>query len=123
MKLAVPKELAPGEQRVALVPGDLARLTGAGVETSVQRGAGALALYADKDYEEAGAKLVDGAGELFDGADLVAKVQPPTMGEVDQLREGTCPAQFPGAIGHGSTSSSVWRAARSQLSVLSSCPG
>ncbi len=94
MKLAVPKELAPGEQRVALVPGDLARLVGAGVETSVQRGAGELALYADKDYEEAGAKLVDGAGELFDGADLVAKVQPPTMGEVDQLREGTCLLSF-----------------------------
>ncbi len=60
MKLAVPKELRPGEQRVALVPAELTRLTAIGVEVSVQAGAGALALYPDEDYEAAGAKVVEG---------------------------------------------------------------
>jgi H+-translocating NAD(P) transhydrogenase subunit alpha len=94
MKLAVPKELRPGEQRVALVPAELARLAAIGVEVSVQRGAGALALYPDEDYEAAGAKVVEGPGELFDGTDLVAKVLPPTIEEVDELPEGTSLLSF-----------------------------
>ncbi|HXW82645.1 MAG TPA: hypothetical protein VEJ84_24315, partial [Acidimicrobiales bacterium] len=94
MKLAVPKELIPGERRVALVPGELAKLAGSGVEAVVQRGAGEAALYTDKDYEEAGARVVDGTSELFGGADLVAKVQPPTLSEADELPEGSCLLSF-----------------------------
>ncbi len=94
MKLAVPKELRPGEQRVALVPAELTRLTAIGVEVSVQAGAGALALYPDEDYEAAGAKVVEGPRELFDGTDLVAKVLPPTIEEVDELPEGTSLLSF-----------------------------
>lgn len=88
MKLAVPKELTPGEQRVAIVPGELARLAGIGVDVVVQSGAGALALYPDEDYEAAGAKLVGTTHELFDGADMVVKVLPPTIEEADQFPEG-----------------------------------
>ena len=94
MKLVVPKELTPGEQRVALVPGELARLTSSGVEVAVQRGAGELALYADEDYEAAGAKVFGRSNELFDGADLVAKVQPPMVSEVDGLPEGVSLLSF-----------------------------
>jgi H+-translocating NAD(P) transhydrogenase subunit alpha len=88
MKLAVPKEVIPGERRVALVPAELARLLGAGVEIVVERGAGVPALYTDKDYEDAGAEVVDGTSQLFEGADLVAKVQPPTLSEVDDIPAG-----------------------------------
>jgi NAD(P) transhydrogenase subunit alpha len=94
MKLAVPKEVRPGEQRVALVPGELARLAAVGVEVSVQRGAGALALYRDEDYEAAGAKVVEDTVGLFDGADLVAKVLPPTVEEVDELPVGASLLSF-----------------------------
>ncbi|HTT91113.1 MAG TPA: Re/Si-specific NAD(P)(+) transhydrogenase subunit alpha [Acidimicrobiales bacterium] len=94
MKLVVPKELTPGEQRVALVPGELARLTSSGVEVAVQQGAGELALYADEDYEAAGAKVSGRSNELFDGADLVAKVQPPMVSEVDGLPEGVSLLSF-----------------------------
>jgi NAD(P) transhydrogenase subunit alpha len=94
MKLAVPKEVRPGEQRVALVPGELARLAAIGVEVSVQRGAGALALYRDEDYEAAGAKVVEDTVGLFDGADLVAKVLPPTVEEVDELPVGASLLSF-----------------------------
>jgi H+-translocating NAD(P) transhydrogenase subunit alpha len=88
MKLAVPKELRPGEQRVAVVPSELARLASSGVEVAVQRDAGQLALYPDEAYEAAGATVLEGVGELFDGADLVAKVQPPMVEEVADLPEG-----------------------------------
>lgn len=94
MKLVIPKEVRPGEQRVALVPAELARLAGSGVEIAVQRGAGDLALYPDEDYEAAGAKLYEGAGELFEGADLVAKVQPPTVEEAGELPEGVSLLSF-----------------------------
>ncbi len=94
MKLAVPKEVRPGEQRVALVPGELARLAAIGVEVSVQRGAGAPALYRDEDYEAAGAKVVEDTVRLFDGADLVAKVLPPTVEEVDELPVGASLLSF-----------------------------
>jgi NAD(P) transhydrogenase subunit alpha len=94
MKLSVPKELTPGEQRVALVPGELARLTGVGVDVVVQSGAGALALYPDEEYETAGAKVVESTRELFDGADLIAKVLAPTVEEADQLPEGVSLLSF-----------------------------
>ena len=100
MKLVVPKERRPGEQRVALVPGELARLAGAGVEIIVERGAGELALYPDTDYEAAGAKLVDGGNGLYDGADLVVKVQPPTLEEADELPEGISLLSFLAPSGH-----------------------
>ena len=100
MKVVVPKERRPGEQRVALVPGELARLAGAGVEIIVERGAGELALYPDTDYEAAGAKLVDGGNRLYDGADLVVKVQPPTLDEADELPEGISLLSFLAPSGH-----------------------
>jgi NAD(P) transhydrogenase subunit alpha len=87
MKLAVPKELTPGEQRVALVPAELTRLANIGVDVVIQSGAGAQALYPDEDYEAAGAKLVESCRELFDGADMLAKVLPPTVDEADQFPE------------------------------------
>ena len=94
MRLAVPKETRPGEQRVALVPGDLARLAGVGIEVAVQRGAGEAALYTDSDYESAGAALAPGAEELYAGADVVAKVQPPTLAEVAIFASGTSVLSF-----------------------------
>jgi H+-translocating NAD(P) transhydrogenase subunit alpha len=92
VKLAIPKEVTPGEQRVALVPGELSRLVG--VEVLVQRGAGDAALYPDKDYEAAGAILVDGAAHLYQAADMVAKVQPLTIAEADLLAEGASVLSF-----------------------------
>jgi H+-translocating NAD(P) transhydrogenase subunit alpha len=89
MRIGVPKEVVEGELRVALVPEVVRKLSagtadGAGPqhELLVQRGAGAGALIPDAQFEEAGAKLVDDAW----GADLVAKVAPPTAEETGHLR-------------------------------------
>ena len=63
MKIAVPKEIADGERRVALVPDVVRKLTGNGHEVLVQAGAGQAAMIPDSLYEEAGAKITaDPAG-------------------------------------------------------------
>jgi NAD(P) transhydrogenase subunit alpha len=92
VKLAVPKETKTGERRVALVPAELSRMRG--IEVLVQRGAGEEALFSDADYEAAGAVLVDGAKQLFGQADMVVKVQAPSLEEVRLLREGTSLLSF-----------------------------
>jgi NAD(P) transhydrogenase subunit alpha len=84
MRVGVPKELAAGERRVALVPETVARLTAGGFEVVVESGAGAAATFADEAYSEAGAALESSALE----ADAVVKVQAPTAKEVAKLRDG-----------------------------------
>jgi proton-translocating NAD(P)+ transhydrogenase subunit alpha len=88
MRISVPTETAPREQRVALAPDSVARLTKAGVEIAVQRGAGVRAGFRDDAYVAAGAKLIDDARSAFGGARVVAKVQPPSEQELALLEEG-----------------------------------
>jgi NAD(P) transhydrogenase subunit alpha len=85
VKVGVPRETAPGERRVALVPDSVARLIGAGFEIVVEAGAGTGASIPDEAYVEAGAAIVSAALD----ADAVAKVQKPSAKEVKALREGT----------------------------------
>jgi NAD(P) transhydrogenase subunit alpha len=89
MKVAVPKEIAPREGRVALTPDATAALVKGGLEIHVQSGAGAGAFHSDAAFEKAGATIVADAVGLYGRADVVLKVQKPTLAEVDQLREGT----------------------------------
>ena len=90
MRLGVPKETAPGERRVALVPEAVGRLVGAGFEVVVERGAGEAAAFPDEAFAEAGATLV---GNAFD-ADAVVKVQKPSASEVEALRDGSVLVAF-----------------------------
>src|SRR3712207_4532433 len=87
MRIGVPKEVAEGERRVALVPDAVRRLVADGVEVAVEADAGTAAGFADEEYAETGAQLVD-AGAVW-GTDLVAKVQRPLAGELDRLRSGS----------------------------------
>src|SRR3989442_5732570 len=84
MKVGVPRETAPGERRVALVPDVAGRLVGAGFELLVERGAGRAASFPDGAYEAAGATVVDDPWQ----ADVVVKVQRPSPDEAARLREG-----------------------------------
>ena len=85
MRVGVPKETAPGERRVALVPDAVSKLGGQGFEIVVERGAGQAAGFADGDYEEAGATLVD---SVWGEAEAIVKVQRPSEAEVELLRDG-----------------------------------
>jgi NAD(P) transhydrogenase subunit alpha len=86
VKVAIPKESAQDERRVALVPDTAVKLIAAGLEVSVERGAGANAFVPDEAYESAGVKVVSGAAALLKDADVVLKVQAPSVAEVDLLR-------------------------------------
>jgi len=87
MKAAVLKETAPGERRVALVPDAVAKLSPAGIDVLVERGAGDGAWLPDSTYVGAGATIV-GTAELFAAADVVLTVTKPSPAQVDQLSKG-----------------------------------
>lgn len=77
MLLAVPRETASQERRVALVPETVARFVKSGVAVRVQRGAGDAAAFPDELYRDAGATLVDDVRELASGAGVVIGVGRP----------------------------------------------
>jgi NAD(P) transhydrogenase subunit alpha len=83
VKVAVPKETAPGERRVALVPEIVSKLTASGIDVIVEAGAGAAASFSDEAFSESGAELGDPWS-----AEVVAKVRKPSAEESDRLQEG-----------------------------------
>ena len=87
MKVAVVKETAPGERRVALVPEAVAKLIGAGLEVLVETGAGDGAWFPDAAYAEAGAAIVS-RSELAAAADVILTVTRPDDALLGALRPG-----------------------------------
>ncbi len=86
--VAVPKEVTPGETRVALTPEVIPRMVRAGYSVTVEQGAGISAAYLDDAYAKAGATVVTDRTALFGGADVVVKVQAPTLDEIGLLHAG-----------------------------------
>ena len=82
MKIAVPRETADGETRVALTPLIAGQLVGDGVEVLVQAGAGEASSNTDEAYREAGATIVPDAPALYGQADAVLRVGRPSDEEV-----------------------------------------
>ena len=117
MKLAVPKEIRPGERRAAATPETTARLIKLGFEVLIESGAGAGASFSDEDYQAAGARVVSDTRQLWQEADIVLKVQPPDqhprlgVHEVDLLREGRTLISF---LFPGKNKDLVERLARAQ---------
>lgn len=74
MIIGVPKEIYPGERRVALVPAVVPTLTKAGFEIHIQSGAGVEAGYADSQYSDKGAKIVGDRAAIFSAADILVQV-------------------------------------------------
>ncbi len=87
MRIAVPKETAAGERRVALVPENVARLVRQGHEVRVERGAGEEAGFVDAAYEAAGAAVVAGAAAM-EGAAVVATVRGPSARAAEAIPPG-----------------------------------
>jgi NAD(P) transhydrogenase subunit alpha len=102
MKLGIVKETRPDERRVAASPAAVGRLVKSGWEVVLERGAGAAASFPDELYVANGATIVSRADAW--GADIVAKVRPPALEEIPQLREGATllsflfPAQNPDIV-------------------------
>lgn len=104
MKVGIPAEIAPNELRVAATPKTVKRLQKQGFEVYIQQNAGAKANFSDKEFEEAGAKIVPTASQIYSQSDIVLKVKEPSSEEVEQMREGLVllsylwPAQNPALL-------------------------
>lgn len=88
MKVGIPAEIFPNELRVAATPKTVKRLQKQGFEVYIQQGAGIKANFSDKEFEEAGAKIVKTAAEIYGNSDIVLKVKEPSTAEVALMREG-----------------------------------
>jgi NAD(P) transhydrogenase subunit alpha len=100
MKIGVPKETAEGENRVALVPEVVRKLTGQEHEVIVERGAGAGALLPDEQFEEAGAVMTEDAAAIYE-ADVVVKVAAPNDEETGRLKSDSVLIAFLGPLTNG----------------------
>ncbi len=89
MLIGIPREIAIGERRVALVPEVVAQLTRAGHRTVVERGAGLRAGFTDEAYTAAGCDLADSAREIYSTPEMILKVQRPGGEELDQIKQGS----------------------------------
>ena len=98
MILAVPREIKPGENRVALVPDTVSRLKKT-ASVHVEAGAGVSAGFVDADYEAAGAVIVKDAKTLYADADIVLKVARPSKEEMQQIRLGAAVVGFLSPLG------------------------
>jgi len=92
--IAIPKETAPGEARVAATPASVKRLQALGFDVAVERGAGEAANFPDAEYEQAGAKICDSAKDCLSDTGIVLKVQAPDDGELDLVPSGATLVAF-----------------------------
>ena len=89
MKIAVPKETASGETRVAVTPESIKKFKGLGLEVVVETGAGKAARIADADFVAAGASIAPDARTALADADIVLKVRGPSAAESGLIKKGT----------------------------------
>ncbi len=92
MRIAVPKEIRPGEKRVALVPDIISKLTKSGHQVVIESGAGVAAQYSDKQFVEAGAEVK--SGDVLAGSDVILSVQPLTPSQIKSLKKGALTISF-----------------------------
>jgi NAD(P) transhydrogenase subunit alpha len=86
--IGVPREIFPGEKRVATVPDVVEKLIKLGFSVAVESAAGVAADLNDEAYRDAGATVVESAAQLWATSDIVFKVRPPTPDEVTAMHEG-----------------------------------
>lgn len=88
MKIGCPTEIKAQEFRVGMTPNAAQEAVAHGHEVLIQSGAGIGAGFEDSDYGNAGARIVDTAGEVYEKADMIVKVKEPQADERKMLREG-----------------------------------
>jgi proton-translocating NAD(P)+ transhydrogenase subunit alpha len=89
MKIGIPKETAPGEKRVALIPETVKKLAARKIETVIETGAGSASSFSDAEYQAAGAQVASSIEDLVSKTDAIIKVIRPSDGEIAKLKEGT----------------------------------
>lgn len=89
MIVAIPKETAEHEKRVALIPETAAKLIEKGLEVHVEKDAGLASNFLDASYREAGATIVEDRSRLFSEADILLSIQTPIREDLEKLKEGS----------------------------------
>ncbi len=94
MKVGIPKEIFPGENRVATTPDAAAKLIKLGFDVSIESGAGQTANFSDSDYREVGVTIRKDAASLYDKANLILKVRSPDDSELKLIKDGSTLISF-----------------------------
>ena len=94
MQIGVPREIHPGERRVATTPDVATQLIKLGFTIAVESGAGRAASFSDDSYRDAGCEIVSSAREIWADADIVLKVRAPDTEEAARLNAGQILASF-----------------------------
>jgi H+-translocating NAD(P) transhydrogenase subunit alpha len=94
MKIAILKELHPGETRTAMIPVSAAKLVKLGAEVMLESGAGTAAGFTDQDYINVGVSISSDRSALIQGADMILRLRKPPLEELDQIREGVIHVSF-----------------------------
>ena len=87
MKIGVPKEIKPQENRIGLTPESVKTLVSEGHEVIVEKNGGFEAGFENEQYTNAGAKIASTAADIFNDAEIIVKVKEPQKVEVDMIRE------------------------------------
>jgi len=87
MKIGVPKEIKPQENRIGLTPDSVKILTSNGHEVLVENNGGFEAGFYNEQYKSVGAKIIDKAEDIFNDSDIIVKVKEPLSNEVKMIRE------------------------------------
>ena len=86
MRIGVPKEIKPQENRVGLTPESVKVLTSNGHTVLVENNGGFEAGFYNNQYVKAGAKIVDKAGDIFNESEIIVKVKEPLSSEIKMIR-------------------------------------
>ena len=97
MKIGVPKEIKPQENRIGLTPESVKTLVSEGHEVIIENNGGYEAGFENEQYIKAGAKIANTAEDIFDDAEIIVKVKEPQKSEVEMIKEidGTITYELP----------------------------
>ena len=87
MKIGVPKEIKPQENRIGLTPDSVKDLIKNGHEVLVENNGGYEAGFENKQYQDAGAKIVNKAEDIFNDSEIIVKVKEPLANEIKMIKE------------------------------------
>ena len=87
MRIGVPKEIKPQENRIGLTPESVKVLTSNGHEVLIESNGGYEAGFDNEQYKKSGAKIVNKAEDIFNDSEIIVKVKEPLANEIKMIRE------------------------------------
>lgn len=94
MLIGIPKENAPGENRVSIVPDNVKKLKQIGAEIQIEPNIGLNAGFADASYKDAGAEIISNRSDLLKNSDIVLRLRKPPISEIAELKKHSIHISF-----------------------------